>query len=90
MSSDLPVPRTAVALGITDPVESARAELKAALAAIEEKANVPKRVAKATDRTVATARSFARRNPTGATAAVVVAAALVGVAVWGIVRLYTR
>lgn len=90
MSSDLPVPRTAVALGITDPVESARAELKAALAAIEEKANVPKRVAKATDRTIATARSFARRNPTGATAAVVVAAALVGVAVWGIVRLYTR
>lgn len=90
MSSDLPVPRTAVALGITDPVESARAELKAALAAIEEKANVPKRVAKATDRTVADARSFARRNPTGATAAVVAAAALVGVAVWGIVRLYTR
>ena len=90
MSSDLPVPRTAVALGITDPVERARAELKAALAAIEEKVNVPKRVAKATDRTVATARSFARRNPTGATAAVVVAAALVGVAVWGIVRLYTR
>ncbi|WP_447943724.1 hypothetical protein [Microbacterium aurum] len=90
MSSDLPVPRTAVALGITDPVESARAELKAALAAIEEKVNVPKRVAKATDRTIATARSFARRNPTGATAAVVAAAALVGVAVWGIVRLYTR
>ena len=90
MSSDLPVPRTAVALGITDPVESARAELKAALAAIEEKANVPKRVAKATDRTIATARGFARRNPSAAAAAVVAGAALVGAAVGGLVRLYTR
>ena len=55
MSSNAPLPRTAVPLGITDPVESARAELKAALLAIEEKANVPRRVA-----------------------------------VWGLVRLYTR
>lgn len=90
MSSDQPIPRTAVALGITDPVESARAELKAALAAIEEKANVPKRVARATDRGVADARRFARRNPAQATAVVLGSAALVGLTVWGIVRAYTR
>ncbi|MCR2762988.1 hypothetical protein NQ152_05635 [Microbacterium sp. zg.B48] len=86
----VPVPRTAVALGIADPVEQARAELKAALAAIEEKANVPRRVAEVTDRTVAQARAFTRRNPTGATAAVVAGAAVVGLIVWAAVRAYTR
>lgn len=94
MSSDrpipVPVPRTAVPLGITDPVEKARAELKAALFAIEEKANVPKRVGEATDRSVAEARLFARHNPTGAIVATVGAAAAVGLAVWGIVRLIAR
>ncbi|GAA3026159.1 hypothetical protein [Microbacterium dextranolyticum] len=90
MSIETPVPRTAVALGITDPVERARAELKAALSAIEEKTNVPKRVTRVADDAVTTARSFARRNPTGATAAVVGVALAVGTAVWGIVRLYTR
>ena len=49
-SVPVPVPRTAVPLGIDDPVERARAELKAALAAIEVKANVPRRVAQATER----------------------------------------
>lgn len=88
MSSELP--RTAVALGITDPVESARAELKAALAAIEEKANLPKRVTRATDRGVTKAREFTRRHPGSGAAAAVGAAALVGLAVWGLVRLYTR
>ena len=39
MSAELPP--TAVPMGIDDPVERARAELKAALSAIEEKANVP-------------------------------------------------
>lgn len=92
MSSDrpIPVPRTAVPLGIADPVEKARAELKAALFAIEEKANVPKRVGEATDRGVAEARLFARHNPTGAIVATVGAAAAVGLAVWGIVRLIAR
>lgn len=92
MSSDapVPVPRTGVPLGIADPVERARAELKAALAAIEVKANVPRRVSVATDRTVADARAFARRNPAAAAAAVVAVAATVGAAVWGFVRLYTR
>lgn len=84
------VPRTAVPLGITDPVERARAELKAALAAIEEKSNVPKRVARATDRGVAAARRFHRDNPAAAVAAAVAVAAAAGLAVWGIVRLYTR
>ncbi|WP_292836508.1 hypothetical protein [Microbacterium sp.] len=90
MSSDLPVPRTAVALGITDPVELARAELKATLAAIEVKANVPRRVAVVTDRRVAEARRFADRNPATATAAVAGLAAAIGLTVWGLVRLYTR
>lgn len=90
MSIEVPVPRTAVELGITDPVERARAELKAALSAIEEKTNVPKRVARRTEEVLATARGFARRNPTGAAAAAVAVAAAVGLTVWGIVRLYTR
>ena len=41
MSSETGVPKTAVDLSLTDPVERARAELKAALAAIEDKTNVP-------------------------------------------------
>jgi hypothetical protein len=86
----VPVPRTAVPIGIADPVEQARAELKAALAAIEEKANVPRRVMRVTDRTVARARAFTRRNPPAATAAVIAGAAAVGAIVWAAVRLYTR
>lgn len=92
MSSEapVPVPRTAVPLGIDDPVERARAELKAALAAIEEKANVPRRVGRAVDDGVEKARAFQRRNPAAAAVAVVVGAAAIGAAVWGLVRLYTR
>lgn len=92
MSSDslVPVPRTGVPIGIQDPVEQARAELKAALAAIELKGNIPRRVARVTDQKVAKARAFTRREPALATAAVVAGAALVGAAVWGIVRLYIR
>lgn len=90
MSSNVPVPRTAVPLGISDPVESARAELKAALAAIEEKVNVPKRVAVATEREVTRARRFAKKKPQVAAVVVVGAAAVIGLTVWGLVRLYTR
>jgi len=86
----VPVPRTAVPLGIADPVEQARAELKAALAAIEEKANVPRRVSRAVDERVTQARAFQRRNPTLAAVAVVAGALAIGAAVWGAVRLYTR
>lgn len=86
----VPVPRTGVPLGITDPVEKARAELKAALAAIEEKANVPKRLTRATDEGVAKARRFAQDNPALAGAAVVGVALAVGAAVWGAIRLYVR
>lgn len=92
MSSDapVPVPRTGVPLGIDDPVEKARAELKAALAAIEDKANVPRRVSRAVDEKVAAARAFSRRNPSAAAVVVVTTAVAVGAAVWGLVRLYTR
>lgn len=84
------IPRTAVPDGIVDPVERARAELKAALAAIEVKANVPRRVGQATDRRIAQARTFAKKSPVAATAAVVAGALAVGAVVWGFVRLYTR
>lgn len=92
MSSDAPVPlpRTAVPLGVTDPVEKARAELKAALAAIEVKANVPRRLAVAIDDGVEKARTFSRRNPALAVAAVLAGAAAIGAAVWAFVRSYTR
>lgn len=92
MSSEapVPVPRTAVPLGIDDPVEQARAELKAALAAIEEKANVPRRVGRVVDERVEQARAFQRRSPALAAVAVVVGAVAIGAAVWGAVRLYTR
>ena len=86
----VPVPRTAVPIGIADPVENARAELKAALFALEEKVNVPKRVGIATDKTLAEVRGFQRKNP-AATAAIVVTGALaIGAAVRALVRLYTR
>lgn len=90
MSIETPVPRTAVSYGIVDPVEKARAELKAALAAIEEKTNVPKQVALKTDRAVTSTRRFVNDNPTLGVAAVVGVAVVVGGAVWGFVRLFTR
>lgn len=92
MSSEAPVPmpRTAVPLGVTDPVEKARAELKAALAAIEVKANVPRRLAVTIDDSVEKARAFSKRNPVAAVAAVLAAAAAVGAGVWAFVRSYSR
>jgi len=87
-NSDLP--RTVVPAGITDPVASARAELKAALAAIEVKGNFPRRIEKAAVRGVAKARVYADRNPVGAVAAVVGAAALAGGLVWAIARSIAR
>ncbi|MEX8033885.1 hypothetical protein AB6V29_12690 [Microbacterium sp. 20-116] len=86
----VPVPRTAVPLGITDPVQSARAELKAALAAIEVKANAPRRASEAVERKVQEVRRKAQQNPGAAAAVVAGVASLVGLAVWGIVRAYAR
>jgi len=84
------VPSTVVPAGIVDPVASARAELKAALAAIEIKGNFPRRIEKASERGILRARTFARRNPAGATAAVVGIAATVGGLVWVIARAISR
>lgn len=84
------LPRTVVPAGIVDPVASARAELKAALAAIEVKGNIPRRVEKASVRGAAKARQFADRNPIGAVAAAVGIAAVVGGAVWAIARAVAR
>jgi hypothetical protein len=94
MSSDavvpVPVPSTAVPLGITDPVEKARTELKAALAAIEVKANVPRRVSRGIDDIADRARAFYKIEPVLASVAVIAGAAAVGAVVWGLVRAYTR
>lgn len=89
-SVPVPVPQTAVPLGIADPVEKARAELKAALAAIEVKANVPRRVSRTIDDNVERARAFSKREPALTAVAVITGAAAVGAIVWGLVRLYTR
>ncbi|MDQ4213366.1 hypothetical protein [Microbacterium capsulatum] len=90
MAADAELPRTAVPNGIVDPVASARAELKAALHAIEEKGNVPRRVEKAWIEGEAKARAFVRRNPVAAVAAVVGVAATVGGVVWVLARAISR
>ncbi|CAD5141909.1 MULTISPECIES: hypothetical protein [unclassified Microbacterium] len=90
MSTPESLPRTAVPAGIVDPVASARAELKAALAAIEVKGNIPRRVEKASARAAVKARAFADRNPAAAIAATVGIAAVVGGAVWAIARAIAR
>lgn len=90
MSSDKPLPATAVPAGITDPVTQARAELKAALAAIEVKANVPRRVTRASALVRRDAREFSKHNPAAATAIVIAGASAIGALVWAIVRSYTR
>jgi hypothetical protein len=82
--------RTVVPTGIVDARESARAELKAALAAIEIKGNIPRRIEKASTRAIADARVFADRNPVGAAAAVIGIAASVGGLVWIIARAIAR
>lgn len=83
-------PRTVVPSGIADPVEHARAELKAALAAIEYKANLPARAAEKFEAGTVKARAFAEREPVMALAAAAGVAAAVGAAIWGIARLIAR
>lgn len=89
-ASELNLPRTAVPAGITDPVQSARAELKAALAAIEIKGNVPRRVEKASKRAAVKARALADRNPVAVIAGAVALAAVAGSFVWVIARAVSR
>lgn len=83
-------PRTVVPSGITDPVQRARAELSAALAAIEHKANLPARASEKLEAGAEKARAFAERKPAAAAAAAVGAAVAVGAAIWGIARLIAR
>jgi hypothetical protein len=84
------IPRTAVPDDITDPVERARAELKAALLAIEVKGNLPRRAALAAETKVAQFRRLYDDSPAAAAAVVVGVAVAVGGVVWGFVSLYTR
>ncbi|MEJ1154073.1 MULTISPECIES: hypothetical protein [Microbacterium] len=92
MSSDAPqiLPRTAVPNGLVDPVEKARAELKAALAAIEIKGNVPRRLADRLDEATLKIKKAQQRNPERAMAVAVAGAVTVGVAVWALVNSITR
>lgn len=90
MVADAELPRTAVPTGIADPVASARAELKAALHAIEVKGNVPRRLEKASVAGAAKARAFVRSNPVGTVGVVVGVAAVVGGLVWAIARSIAR
>jgi len=83
-------PNTVVPSGITDPVALARAELAAALAAIEYKANIPARASEKLQEGVVKARAFAEREPVPALAAAVGVALAVGTAIWGIARLIAR
>ncbi|WP_233441171.1 hypothetical protein [Microbacterium paludicola] len=83
-------PRTVVPSGITDPVERARAELSAALAAIEHKANLPARASEKLEAGAVKARAFADREPGLALAAAVGVAVAVGAAIWGVARLIAR
>lgn len=81
-----PVPLTAVPAGITDPVVAARAELKAALTALEVKGNIPKRVDQAARRRHRKLAEFAHEKP----AEFIAAAVGVAVAVGGVVYLIAR
>lgn len=90
MTTDDLLPRTAVPAGITDPVQSARAELKAALAAIEQRANVPRRVEKAAARGAVRLRRLNDRSPGIVIAGVVAVAATVGGVVWLGARLLSK
>lgn len=81
--------RTVVPEGL-DPVAQARGELKAALAAIEEKANVPKRMGIAVDTYVDKGQRLAKERPAAALALALAGAAAIGIVVWGAVRIYTR
>ncbi|WP_345751795.1 hypothetical protein [Microbacterium rhizophilus] len=83
-------PSTVVPSGITDPVQRARAELSAALAAIEHKANLPARAAERIEAGTERARAFANREPGLALAAAVGVAVAVGAAIWGVARLIAR
>lgn len=86
-SADKGLPKTVVPSGIADPVERARAELKAALAAIEHKSNFPARAAEASERKIAQAKVFARRRPAVAVAVALAVATSIGAAVWGAARI---
>ncbi|MGW8482917.1 hypothetical protein ACWGJP_07240 [Microbacterium sp. NPDC055903] len=90
MTNSEHLPKTAVPAGITDPVESARAELKAALLAIEEKGNLPRRLGRASERAAVKVRAYADRNPVGALAIIAGAAAVAGSLVWVIARAASR
>ncbi len=81
---------TVVPSGIKDPVQLARAELSAALAAIEIKANYPKRIRSGLDRATTKAKKVAAAKPVVALTGLIVGASAVGTAVWGLARLASR
>lgn len=70
--------------------EEARAELAAALNAIEDKLNVPKRVSAATENAAESMRRTARRKPVPFALGATATAAAVGGIVFAIVRKLVR
>ncbi|WP_296194204.1 hypothetical protein [uncultured Microbacterium sp.] len=82
--------RTIVAPYESDEVAQARAELQAALWAIEQKANYPQRIGRASQRALARFQRFGERQPAIAIAGAVTVAAAVGGAVWGIATLIAK
>lgn len=81
---------TVVPSGIQNPVNLARAELKAALAAIEIKANYPKRIRQGVDRATVKARKIAEQKPGIVLTGLIVGASAIGTAVWGLARIASR
>ncbi|WP_353828730.1 DUF3618 domain-containing protein [Agromyces sp. SYSU T0242] len=69
-----------------DNARAARDQLAGTLNALEEKLNVPKRVARATGRAKRRVRRFADEQPGVAVAVAVGVVAAVGVGVWLVVR----
>ena len=69
-----------------DNARAARDQLAGTLNALEEKLNVPKRVARATDRAKRRARRFADEQPGAAMAAAASLVVAVGMGVWLVVR----
>ena len=69
-----------------DNARAARDQLASTLNSLEEKLNVPKRVARASARAKIRARQFADEQPGAAIAVVIGVATAVGVGVWLVVR----
>lgn len=79
-------PPTVVPPGITDPLEQARAELKATLNAVGEKVNVPKRLGNAYEKFRVKAQFFEIEHPVATIVIVSGVSLAAGACAWLITR----